>query len=143
LVRPVPRAHKVSKDPSVPRAPLASAGRLAPPDRLERSDRRVRRERPVARVQSDPPANAGRRDRRAPLARPARPDRRAQRVIPAQHRQFASSLVRIVFAAETTKSWPVLFARTVRPTEESARRPTQQQPVYVYVGDRKNPPTVL
>jgi Collagen triple helix repeat (20 copies) len=43
LVRPVPRAHKVSKDPLVPRAPSASAGRLALPDRLDRSDRRVRR----------------------------------------------------------------------------------------------------
>src|SRR5262249_10290422 len=54
---------------------------------------------------------------------------------PARHRQFASSPVRIAFAAATTKSWLVLFARAVRPTERSARRPARQQPVYVYVGD--------
>src|SRR5262249_58507302 len=43
--------------------------------------------------------------------------------------------VRIAFAAETTKSWLVLFARVVRPTERSARLPARQQPGYVYVGD--------
>jgi hypothetical protein len=135
LVRLVPRAHKASKDLSVPRAPSASAGRLALPDRLDRSDRRVRRGRPVARAQSAPLANADRPDRRAPLARPARPDRRARRVTPARHRQFASSLVRIAFAAEMTKSWLVLFARAVRPTERSARCLARQQPVSVYVGE--------
>jgi hypothetical protein len=135
LVQPAPRAHKASKDPSVPRAPSASAGRLALPDRPDRSDRRARRVKPVAKAQSDPAANVDRQDRRAPLAQPARPDRRARRVTPARHRQFGSSPVRIAFAAETTKSWLVLFARAVRPTERSARLPARQQPGYVYVGD--------
>jgi len=129
LVQPAPRAHKANKDPSVPRAPSASVGRLALPDRPDRSDRRARRGKPVAKAQSDPAANVDRRDRRAP------PDRLARRVTPARHRQFASSPVRIAFAAATTKSWLVLFARAVRPTERSARRPARQQPVYVYVGD--------
>ena len=135
LVQPAPRAHKASKDPSVPRAPSASAGRLALPDRPDRSDRRVRRVRrvkPVAKAQLDPAANVDRQDRRAPLAQP---DRRARRVTRARHRQFASSPVRIAFAAETTKSWLVLFARAVRPTERSARRPARHQPVYVHVDD--------
>ena len=129
LVQPAPRAHKASKDPSVPRAPSASAGRLALPDRPDRSDRRARREKPAVKAQSDRAANADRPDRRAPLARPAR------RVTPARHRQFASSPVRIAFAAETTKSSLVLFARAVRPTERSARRPARHQPVYVHVDD--------
>jgi hypothetical protein len=133
LVRPAPKALKASKDLSVPRARSESAGRLALPDRLDRSDRRVRRGKPVAKAQSAPPANADRQDRRALLARPARPDRRVRRVTPALHRQFASSLVRIAFAAETTKSWLVLFARAARPTERSARRLARQRPVYVYV----------
>src|SRR5262249_38915744 len=123
LVRPAPRAHKASKDPSVPRAPSARAGRLALPDRPDRSDRRARREKPVAKAQLDPAVNAD------------RPDRRARRVTAARHRPFASSPVRIAFAAETTKSWLVLFARAVGPTERSARRPARQQPGYVYVGD--------
>jgi hypothetical protein len=135
LVRPVPRAHKASKDLSVPRGPSASAARLALPDRLERSDRRVHRGRLVARAQSDPLANADRPDRKAPLARPARPDRRARRVTPDRHRQFASSLAQIAFAAEMTKSWLVLFARAVGPTERSARCLAPQQPVSVYGGD--------
>jgi Collagen triple helix repeat (20 copies) len=67
--------------------------------------------------------------------RPARPDRRAQRVTPARHRQFASSLARTAFAAKMTKCWLVWFARTVRPMEGSARCPARQQPVCVYVGD--------
>ena len=117
LVRPAPRVLKASKDLSVPRARSESEARLALPDRLDRSDRRVRRGRAVARAQSAPLANADRPDRRARLARPARPDRRARRVTPARHRQFASSLVQIALAAETTKSWPVLFARAVRSTE--------------------------
>jgi hypothetical protein len=54
---------------------------------------------------------------------------------PARHRQFGSSPARIAFAAETTKSWLLLFARAVRPTERSARFPARQQPGYVYVGD--------
>src|SRR5262249_32254876 len=87
------------------------------------------REEGGARAQSDRAANADRPDRRAPLARPAR------RVTPARRRPFAWSLVRIAFAAETTKSWLVLFVRAVRPTERSARRPARQQPGYVYVGD--------
>src|SRR5262249_59296928 len=82
-----------------------------------------------------PRANAARQDRRVLLAHLAPPDQRARRVSPAQHPQFASSLVRIAFAVETTKSWLVLFARAVRPTERSARPPARQQPGYVYVGD--------
>jgi hypothetical protein len=136
LVRPAPKALKASKDLSVPRARSGSGGRLALLDRLDRSDRKVRRGKPVAKAQSDPAANADRQDRRALLARPARPDRRVRRVTPASHRQFASSPVRIAFAAETTKSWLVLFARAVRPTERSARRLERPQPVYVYGGDR-------
>jgi len=132
LVQPAPRAHKASKDPSDPRAPSASAGWLALPERPDRSDRRARRVKPVAKAQSDPAANVDRQDRRAPLAQP---DRRARRVTRARHRQFASSPVRIAFAAETTKSWLVLFARAVRPTERSARRPARHQPVYVHVDD--------
>jgi hypothetical protein len=69
------------------------------------------------------------------LAHLAPPDKRAQRVTPARHRQFASSLVRIAFAAETTKFLLVLFARAARPTERSARRRARRQPLYVYVGD--------
>src|SRR5262249_13691530 len=83
-------------------------------------------ERPGLRDSLDPP------DLRAPLARP---DRRARRVTPVRHRQFGSSPVLIAFAAETTKSWLVLFARAVRPTERSARLPARQHPGYVYVGD--------
>ena len=79
-----------------------------------------------------PAGPAGLRD---PLGQPARPDRRARRVTPARHRQFGSSPVRIAFAAETTKSWLVLFARAARPTERSARLPAPQQPGYVCVGD--------
>jgi hypothetical protein len=139
LVRPVPRAHKASKDLSVPRGPSASAGRLALPDQRDQSDRRVRRGRLVARAQSAPLANAERPDRKVPLVRPARRDRRARRVTPARLRQFAWSPVAIAFAAEMTKSWLVLFARAVRPTERSARCPARQQPVCVYVGDCPEP----
>jgi hypothetical protein len=135
LVRPVPRAHKASKDLSVPRAPSASAGRLALPARLDRSDRRVRRGRPVARAQSDPLANADRPDRKAPLARPARQDRQARRAIPARLWQFAWSPVPTAFAAEMTKSWLASFARAARLRERNARRLAPQQPVSVYVGD--------
>ena len=70
-----------------------------------------------------------------PLGQPAQPDQRARRVTPARHRQFGLSPVRMAFAAETTKSWLVLFARAARPTERSARLPAPQQPGYVYVGD--------
>jgi hypothetical protein len=86
----------------------------------------------VAKAQSDPLANADSPDRRAPLARP---DRQARRAIPARLRQFAWSPARTAFAAEITKSWLVLFARAVRPTERSARRLARQQPVSVYGGD--------
>jgi hypothetical protein len=89
----------------------------------------------VAKAQSDPPASADHQGRKAPLAHPALPELLARRVTPARHQQFASSLVRIAFAAETTKSWLVLFARTVRPTERSARRLARQRPVYVYADD--------
>jgi hypothetical protein len=135
LVRPAPRALKASKDPSVPRAQSESKERLALRDRLDQSDRRVRRGELVAKVRSGPPANADRQDRRALLVHPAPRDQRARRVTPARHRQFASSPVRIAFAAETMKSWLVLFARVVRPTERSARPLARQQPAYVYVGD--------
>jgi hypothetical protein len=143
LVLPAPRVHRVSKDPSVLRVQSESRERLALWDRLDQSDRRVRRGKLVAKVRSGPPANADRQDRRVLLAHPAPLDQRARRVTPARNRQFASSPVRIVasspvriaFAAETMKSWLVLFARVVRPTERSARRLARQQPVYVYVGD--------
>jgi hypothetical protein len=162
LDRPAPRAHKASKDPSVPRVPSGSGGRLALRERPDQSDRRVRRAKPVAKAQSAPPANADRwerpdqsdrrgkpaakaqpdplvnadrQDRKAPLAHPAPPDQRVRRVIPVRQQQFASLLVRIASAVETTKSWPVLFARAVRPTERSARPLARQQPAYVCVGD--------
>jgi hypothetical protein len=79
--------------------------------------------------------NADRQDRKAPLAHPAPPDQRVRRVTPVRQQQFASLLVRIASAVERTKSWPVLFARAVRPTERSARPLARQQLVYVYVGD--------
>jgi hypothetical protein len=132
------KALKASKDPSVPRAQLESRGRLALWDRQDRSARRGRREKRVAKAQSDPPASADHQGRKAPLAHPAPPDRLARRVTPARHRQSASSRVRIALAAETTKSWLVLFARAVRPTERSARPLARQQPVYVYVGDLRH-----
>jgi hypothetical protein len=135
LVRPARRAHKASKDPSVLRAQSESRERLALWDRLDQSDRRVRREKLVAKAQLDPPANADHQGLRAPLGHPVRPDQLARRVTLALQRQFASSLVRIVFAVEMRKSWLVLFARAVRPTERSARRLARQQPVYVHVGD--------
>ena len=89
----------------------------------------------MAKAQSAPPASADHQGRKAPLAHPAPPDQLARRVTPARHRQFASSLVWIAFAAETTRSWLVLFARAVRPTERSARPLARQQLVYVYAGD--------
>jgi hypothetical protein len=89
----------------------------------------------VAKAQLDPPANADRQGLRAPLAHPAPPDQRDPRANLALHRQFASSLERIVFAAETTKSCLALFARAARPTEPNARPLARQQLVYVYVGD--------
>jgi hypothetical protein len=70
-----------------------------------------------------------------PLAPLDPPDHLARRVTPARHRQFASSPVRIAFAAETTKSWRALFARAARPTEPSARRRARQQLVYARVDD--------
>ena len=90
---------------------------------------------PVAKAQLDPPANADHQGLRVPLVHLVPPDHRALKVIPALHRQFASSLERIVFAAETMKYWPVLFAPAARPTERNAQHLAQQQPVYVYVGD--------
>jgi hypothetical protein len=162
LDRPAPRAHKASKDPSVPRVPSGSGGRLALRERPDPSDRRVRRGKPVAKAQSAPPANADRRerpdqsdlrgkpaakaqpdplvnadrqDRKAPLAHPAPPDQRVRRVTPGRLRQFALSPVPIAFAAEMMKSWLVSFARAARLRERNARRLTQQQRVYVYGGD--------
>jgi hypothetical protein len=135
LVQPVPRAHKASKDPWVPRALSGSGDQLVLRDRPDRSDRRVRRAKPVAKAQSAPPANADPQGLRAPLARPARQDRQARRATPARHLQFASSPVPIAFGAEMTKSWLVLFARAARLMERNARRLARQQPVYVYGGD--------
>jgi len=134
-VRPAPRALKASKDPSVLRAQSESRGRLALRARQDQSARRGRREKRVAKAPSDPPASADHLGRKAPLAHPASPDQLARRVTPVRHQQFASSPVRIAFAAETTKSWPVLFAQVVRSTERSARRLERPQPVYVYVGE--------
>ncbi len=139
MVRLAPRALKASKDPSVPRAQSESRGRLALRDRQDQSARRGRREERVAKAQSAPPASADHQGRKAPLAHPAPPDQLARRVTPARHQQFALSLVWIAFAAETTKSWLVLFARAVRPTERSARPPARQQLVYAYVGDLSSP----
>ena len=136
LVRPAPRALKASKDLSVPRAPWESRGRLALRDHKDQLARRGRREMRVAKAQSDPPASADHQGRKAPLAHPAPPDRLAPRVIPARHRQFASSRVWILLAAETTKSWPVSFVQAARPTERSARPLERQQLVYAYVGER-------
>jgi hypothetical protein len=135
LVPPDPRAFKASKDRSVPRGPSASKGQLVLPDRPDRSDRKARRGKRVAKDQSAPPANVDHPGRRVPQGHPVPPDLLARRVTPARHQQFASSLVRIAFAAETTKFWLVLFARTVRPTERSARPLARQRPVYVYVDD--------
>jgi hypothetical protein len=135
LVRPAPKALKASKDPSVPRGPSASRDQLVLPDRPDRSDRRVRRGKPVAKAQSGPPANVDHPGRRAPLAHLAQPDQRARRVSPARHQQFAWSPVWIALAAETTKSWLVLFVRAVRQRERSARRLERPQPVYVFVGE--------
>jgi hypothetical protein len=135
LVPPAPRVLKASKDPSDLRAQLESRGRLALRDRRDRSARRGRREKRVLKAQSDPVASADHQDCKAPLAHLAPPDQLAPRVTPAQHRQFASSLVRIAFAAKATKSWLVFFAQAVRPTERNARSLARQQPVYVHVGD--------
>jgi hypothetical protein len=90
----------------------------------------------VAKAQLDPPANGDHQGLKARLAHPVPPDQRVPRVTPALPRQFASSLERIAFAAKTTKSWLVLFARAVRPTEGSARPLVRQQPLYVYAGER-------
>jgi hypothetical protein len=89
----------------------------------------------VAKAPLDPPANGDHQGLRARLAHPVPPDQRVRRVTPAMHRQFASSLERIAFAAETTKSSLALFVRAARPTERSARRLARQQPLYVYAGD--------
>ena len=89
----------------------------------------------VAKAQLDRPASADHQGRKVRRAHPARPDQLARRETPARHRQFGSSPVRIALAAETTKSWPVLFAQAVRPTERSARPLERQQLVYAYVGD--------
>ena len=90
----------------------------------------------MAKAQSARPASADHQGRKAPLGHPALPDQLARRATPAPHQQFASSLVRIAFAAEMKKSWLVLFARAAGPTARSARPLARQQQVYVYVGDR-------
>jgi hypothetical protein len=136
LVRAAPRVLKVSKDLLVPRAQSESKGRVALRDHKDQWARRGRREKRVAKVQSDPLASADHQGRKAPLAHPAPPDLLARRVIPARHRQFASSRGRIALAAETTKSWLVSFVQAARPTERSARPLERQQLVYAYVGER-------
>jgi hypothetical protein len=135
LVLPARRARKASKDPSVLRAPLGNKGRPALRDRPDRSGLRGRRVQPVAKAQLDLPANADHQGLRAPLVHPVPPDHQALKVIPALHRQFASSLERIVFAAETTRYWWVSFAQAAPPTERSARPLERQQRVYAYVDD--------
>jgi len=86
LVRPVPRAHKASKDPSVLRAPSASREQLVLPDRLDQSGRRARRGKPVAKAQSasreqlvlpDRLDQSGRRARRGKPVPKAQSDRPA------------------------------------------------------------------
>jgi hypothetical protein len=136
LVRPALKAHKASKDPSVFRGPSGSRGRPALQDRLDQLDRKVPKVKPVAKAQSAPPASADRQERKALPAHPAQQDQPARRETPARHQQFALSLERIAFDAETTKSWRALFARAVRPTEPSARPLARQQLVYACVGDR-------
>jgi hypothetical protein len=138
LARPAPRALKASKDPSGPRAQSESRGQLALRDHKDQSARRGRREMLVAKAQSDPPASADHQGLKVPRAHPAPPDQLARRATPARHRQFAWSRVRIALAAETTKSWLVLFARAVRPTARSARPLARQQPVCVHVGDLRH-----
>ena len=70
LVPPALRAHKVSKDRSVRKAPSGSGGPLGLRDRLDRSDRRARRGKPVAKAQSGLQANGDHQARRGPLAHP-------------------------------------------------------------------------
>jgi hypothetical protein len=135
LVQPARRGRKASKDRSVLRAPSGSRGRLAFRDRPDQSDRRVRRAELVAKAQLAPPANADRQGLRDPLAHRVPLDQLGRKVTPARHPQFASSLERIAFAAETMKSWLALFARAVRPREPNARPLARQQLVYVYDGD--------
>jgi hypothetical protein len=136
LVRAAPRVLKASKDLWVPRAQLESRDRLALRDHKDQWARRGRREMRVAKAQSGPLASADHQGRKAPLAHPAPPDQLARRVIPARHRQFASSRVRIALAAEPTKSWPVSCVQAARPTERSARPLERQQLVYAYAGER-------
>ena len=119
-----------SLDRPDPRDPLGLRGSLEPPDPWDLRDPLGLRDlldRPDPRGLRDPLGLRGSLDPRDPLGQPARPDRRARRVTPARHRQFGSSLVRIAFAAaETMKSWLVLFARAARPTERSAPLPAPQ-----------------
>jgi hypothetical protein len=127
------RARKVRKDPSGHKAPSASAGQPALPDRQDRWDRRVRL---ADKAQLDPAASAARQERRDPLVQQGR---RAQQVIPARRQQFALSPARTPFAVRTTRCWPVWFVRWARPRERNARRLARQQPVYVYGGDLGRP----
>jgi hypothetical protein len=134
LVLPALRAHKVRKDPSVHKAPSASAGLLVLPDRQDQSDRRVRRARLADKALPDPAASAARQERRDPLVQQGR---RAQQVIPARRQQFALSPAWTPFAVRTTRCWPVWFVRWARPTERNAQRPARRQPACVYVGNVK------
>ena len=86
LVRPAPRVHRASKDPSVPRAQSESREHLVLPDRLDQLGRRARRGKPVAKAQSesreqlvlpDRLDQSGRRARRGKPAAKAQSDRPA------------------------------------------------------------------
>ena len=65
LVRPARKVHRGRKDPSVRKAPSASAGRLVLPDRPDPSDRKGHRETRVQRVQRVQRDPRGRREIRA------------------------------------------------------------------------------
>jgi len=135
LVRPARKVHRGRKDPSVRKAPSASAGRLVLPDRPDPSDRKGHRGKPAAKAQSALAVNADHQGLKVLLVQPAPPDQQARRAIPGQHRQFASSRGRIASAAVTTKFWLGSFAQAGRRTERSAQHPARRQPVYACAGD--------
>jgi hypothetical protein len=137
LVQRARRARKVRKDPSVHKAPSASAGLLVLPDRQDQSDRRARRARLADKALLDPVASAVRPERRDPLVQQGRRAQQVRRVIPARRQQFALSPAWTPFAVRTTRCWPVWFVRWARPTERNAQRPARRQPACVYVGNVK------
>jgi len=132
LVRPARKVHRGRKDPSVRKAPSASAGRLVLPDR---PDRKGHREKPAAKAQSALAVNADHQGLKVLLVQPAPPGQQARRAILGEHRQFGSSRGRIASAAETTKFWLGSFAQAGRRTERSAQHPARRQPVYACAGD--------